>query len=449
MQLRSMGVLVLAAATGVASALAGSVPAVATDAPTPVVGILDNPAFGAVFAPDTDPAYAESVLDRLWSGPPQQRFDRHWNPFFTALNNGGGTQGDALELTWSIIPDGTPMPSQDPDDTACNSNLIATFDGIYGAGLWQAEIQEVWDDWTGLAGNKYTPAVTPDANGTPIDDGAAWPGSGGVAGVRGDIRIGGCTIDGNSGILAFNFYPSNGDMKIDATDSFFTPSGLTTRFHNVFSHEHGHGAGLAHVCPRNGTKLMEPTVNLGFRGLQHDDIRGVQRGYGDRFELINSPNDSSGAATQLTPSPTQTETQLSLDSTSDTDWFTFTADAGDSADIAVTPNGLTYNEGPDIGSDLCDGGTDPGTPINSLRAPGSLVRDPGLRRCPDDRRRHWSRRRRVDLQLRVPLDRHLLRSCRRHGYRRCAALRPQRDEERWGFHGLRRRPCLLSHPVRR
>ena len=133
----------------------------------------------------------------------------------------------------------------------------------------------------------------------------------------------------------------------------------------MFSHEHGHGAGLAHVCPRNGTKLMEPTVNLGFGGPQHDDIRGVQRGYGDRFELINNPNDSSGAATQLTPSPTQTETQLSLDSTGDTDWFMFTADAGDTANITVAPNGLTYNEGPDIGNDLCTRGTDPGSPLNS------------------------------------------------------------------------------------
>ena len=87
------------------------------------------------------------------------------------MNNGGFLQGDALELTWSIIPDGTLMPSQDDGDATCNSNLIATFDGIYGAGEWQAEIQDVWDDWTGLAGNKYTPAVTPDVNGTPIDDG--------------------------------------------------------------------------------------------------------------------------------------------------------------------------------------------------------------------------------------------------------------------------------------
>ena len=100
----------------------------------------------------------------------------------------------------------------------------------------------------------------------------------------------------------------------------------------------------------NGTKLMEPFVNLGFTGLQHDDIRGVQRGYGDRFELIDDPNDSAGAATPLSPSPTQSETLLSLDGTDDTDWFSFTAGAGDRADITVAPNGFTYNEGPCGGS---------------------------------------------------------------------------------------------------
>ena len=284
----------------VATALVGSGTGVAQETSGSAAGAAGSPIVGAVFAPDTDPAYASRVLDALRSGPAAQRFGTHWNPASTALNNGGAAQGDALELTWSIIPDGTPMPSQFGGDTPCNSNLIATFNSIYGTGVWQSEIEQVWDDWTGLAGNKYTPAVTPDANGTPVDDGAPWPGSPGVAGVRGDVRIGGCTIDGNFGILAYNYFPNTGDMKIDATDSFFAGNTVARGFHNVFSHEHGHGAGLNHVCPVNGTKLMEPFVNLGFRGLQHDDIRGVQRGYGDRFELIGNPNDSRTSATPLT-----------------------------------------------------------------------------------------------------------------------------------------------------
>ena len=247
------------------------------------------------------------------------------------------------------------------DDTTCTSNLIAQFDANYGAGNWQAEIQAVWDNWTSLTGNVYTPAVPLDPDGTPIDDGAVWPDTRGVANVRGDIRIGGCDIDGDSNTLAYNFFPNTGDMKIDATDVFFQTTNLTTAFHNVFSHEHGHGVGLDHVCPINGTKLMEPVINLGFRGLQHDDIRGVQRGYGDRFEVINNPNDTAGAATPLTLEPAQSEQQLSLDSTGDVDWFTFDANVRDTLTVSVIPNGLVYPEGPDPG--LCSGG--PGS-VSSL-----------------------------------------------------------------------------------
>ncbi|GMQ85003.1 MAG: hypothetical protein BMS9Abin07_0568 [Acidimicrobiia bacterium] len=310
-----------------------------------------------VFAPDTDPDYAQGVMGALLGIQSEAQFTLHWAPDSTALNNGGGLQGDALELTWSVIPDGTIMPAQFGGDTTCASNLIATFNAVYGAGVWQAEMQNVWNDWTGKTGNVYTPAVALNGNGTPIDDGAAWPASSGVAGVRGDLRIGGCTIDGNFNILAYNFLPSFGDMKIESMDAFFSGNPITPHFHNVFSHEHGHGAGLLHVCPDDNTKLMEPVINLAFTGLQHDDIRGIQRGYGDRFEVINNPNDTQGAATVLAPVGGQTENTLSLDSIGDTDWFQFPANAGDTLDVTVTPDGLTYLEGNDPAGDLCTSAT--------------------------------------------------------------------------------------------
>ena len=310
-----------------------------------------------VFAPGTDPDYAQGVMAARLGIQSEAQFTFHWAPGSTALNNGGGLQGDALELTWSVIPDGTIMPAQFGGDTTCASNLIATFNAVYGAGVWQAEMQNVWNDWTGKTGNVYTPAVALDGDGTPIDDGAPWPGSSGVAGVRGDLRIGGCTIDGNFNILAYNFLPSIGDMKIESTDAFFSGNPITPHFHNVFSHEHGHGAGLLHVCPVDNTKLMEPVINLAFTGLQHDEIRGVQRGYGDRFEVINNPNDTQGAATVLAPLGGQTENTLSLDSIGDTDWFQFAATAGDTLDVTVTPNGLTYLEGNDPVGDLCTSST--------------------------------------------------------------------------------------------
>ena len=357
----------VAAALTVVAGMAGAIatpfdlPVRAASAPS--TSIAQNQRIGVVFAPGTDLGDIGSPAAALPAGPQRAQIAARWFPQVTALNNGGFLQGDALELTWSIIPDGTTMPAQGDDDTTCTSNLVAQFDANYGAGNWQAEIQAVWDNWTSLTGNVYTPAVPLDPDGTPIDDGAAWPDTRGVANVRGDIRIGGCDIDGDSNTLAYNFFPNIGDMKIDATDVFFQVTNLTTAFHNVFSHEHGHGVGLGHVCPINGTKLMEPVINLGFRGLQHDDIRGVQRGYGDRFELINNPNDTAGAATPLTLEPAQSEQQLSLDSTGDVDWFTFDANVRDTLTVSVIPNGLVYPEGPDPDPGLCSGG--PGS-VSSL-----------------------------------------------------------------------------------
>ncbi len=356
-----MAAVALIVVAGMAGAIATPVDLAVRAASEPSKSIAQHPRLGAVYAPGTDPSDIGSPAAALPSGPQRARVAARWFPQVTALNNGGFLQGDALELTWSIIPDGTTMPAQGDDDTTCTSNLIAQFDANYGAGNWQAEIQAVWDNWTSLTGNVYTPAVPLDPDGTPIDDGAVWPDTRGLANVRGDIRIGGCDIDGDSNTLAYNFFPNTGDMKIDATDVFFQTTNLTTAFHNVFSHEHGHGVGLDHVCPINGTKLMEPVINLGFRGLQHDDIRGVQRGYGDRFELIDNPNDTAGAATPLTLEPAQSEQQLSLDSTGDVDWFTFDANVRDTLTVSVIPNGLVYPEGPDPG--LCSGG--PGS-VSSL-----------------------------------------------------------------------------------
>jgi|GEM_PF-1006817 len=316
-----------------------------------------------IFAPDTSNQYLEDVYDSVSGGiGPSYFLGDHWDPtdFFnpTATADGGAAQGDSLTLTWSIIPDGTNMPASDSQDTTCNSSLISDFNTKYGAGNWQNEIRNVFADWSSKTGNVYVEQGT--------DDGAAWPTSPGVLGVRGDIRIGGCTIDGDSNILAYNFFPNNGDMKIDSKDAFYDGFNLTTTFHNVISHEHGHGVAVAHVCPINQTKLMEPFVTSAFKGLQHDDIRAIQRHHGDRNELIGADNDVSGRATNLgTPTndvPTNVQ-GISIDDNGDTDWFKFNvAGAGAKVDVSVTPIGSTYLNGQQNG----DGSCSAGTPFNSL-----------------------------------------------------------------------------------
>lgn len=295
-----------------------------------------------IFAPGTSGDYMEEVYKNASGGiGPGYFLGDHWDPndFFspTATGDGGANQGDSLTLTWSIIPDGTNMPAQGTQDTTCVSSLIADFDAIYGAGNWQNEIRNVFTDWSSKTGNVYIEVA---------DDGAAWPTSPGVLGARGDIRIGGCTIDGDSGILAFNFFPNNGDMKVDSQDIFYQPGNLTTTFHNVISHEHGHGVAVAHVCPTNKTKLMEPIVTAAFIGLQHDDIRAIQRHHGDRNELIGANNDVSGRATDLGTPTNDVAVNvggISIDDNGDTDWFKFNVGgAGAKVDVSVTPIGSTY-----------------------------------------------------------------------------------------------------------
>lgn len=302
------------------------------------------PPLHALYAADTDPAYVAEIEARLHGNDNRHNFRNRWFVNLTATNNGGSNLGDALVLTWSIVPDGTLIPggSNGVGEPACNSNLIALMNARYGTGNWQAELQEVFNEWATASGNRYVYE--------PNDDGAAWPTTRGALGVRGDIRISGCAVDGNSGILAYNFFPSSGDMKIDSTDNFFDlPQGsLETGFHYVISHEHGHGAGLSHVCPINGTKLMEPFINMGFNTLQHDDIRGVQRGYGDDLELPASPNDSAAAASNagiVNIGQTLTYTPLSIDDDSDQDWIQFTVGADRKVDVTVAPVGFTYEDG--------------------------------------------------------------------------------------------------------
>ena len=58
------------------------------------------------------------------------------------------------------------------------------------------------------------------------------------------------------------------------------------------AHEAGHGLGLGHVTPVNGTKLMEPNISLAYDGPQADDILAVNRGYGDRLGKNGEKNTS-------------------------------------------------------------------------------------------------------------------------------------------------------------
>ncbi|MEE9391774.1 MAG: matrixin family metalloprotease [Planctomycetota bacterium] len=270
----------------------------------------------------------------------------------TATNGGGLGQGDPMTLTYSFAPDGTTVPSGVGEGSG-TSNLFAWLNGIYtSASVWQNIFHEEFDRWSDLTGVTYVHETN--------DDGASFFGASGILNVRGDVRISAKAIDGNSGTLAYNFFPNGGDMVLDSADSFYnTTSNNSRRLRNVISHEHGHGLGLFHVCPGNGTKLMEPFINTNFLGPQLDEIQGGQRHYGDRFEQ----NDTAAQATDLgSPADgTFTLVDLSTDDNSDDDWFKFTVFGSKSVSATVRPIGATYLTGSQVSP--CSGG---GSSFDSL-----------------------------------------------------------------------------------
>ncbi len=303
-----------------------------------------------VYAPGTDPAYIARMEQRIHPEGENYNFIARWNFAVTAYSVGNNLQGDSLILTWSLVPDGTLIPGSG-GEPECASDLFTVMDARYGAGNWQAEIAEVFEEWGEVTGNVYIYE--------PNDDGAAWPASRGLLGTRGDIRISGCPIDGDYNTLAYNFFPNTGDMKIDSTDAYYDSAAgaLHLGFHYVVAHEIGHGVGLGHVCPVDGSKLMEPSVNTNFTSARHDDIRGGQRVYGDTLELPTNPNDDAERATDagtLTQGESVSYLPLSLDDETDEDWIQFEVGAGSQLDIVVAPMGFTYQDG-DIDSTGCVG----------------------------------------------------------------------------------------------
>ncbi|MCW1924901.1 MBG domain-containing protein [Luteolibacter arcticus] len=307
-------------------------------------------------------------------------------------------QGLPVTLTWSIVPDGTPITASDSGDTSDPSNLRARMAAIYGGSAagdpatqpWFPVFQAVFDNLAAISGLRFI--YEPNDDGVTID-GSSSSSDWGSAGIRGDIRISGHAIDGNSNTLAYAYYPDNGDVVIDTNDNYIaTISNNSIRLRNIMEHEIGHSLGLAHVCPVNQTKLMEPFINLGFRGCQFDDIYSTQRRYGDPLEVHDGVrnNDTTANATPLAlTGGTQASWQwLSIDDNGDTDFYSFPATDTQQVTVRIIPSDPilpadpvtdTYLDGAQNSDGTCTAGTafDPTTQqdliLDLLAANGTTV----------------------------------------------------------------------------
>jgi len=353
----------------IADEIASEFPDLANDAPTWVEGV--DPLTTLCFAPGTPQEYIDQFRQLGNPEPTGERFFAAARWTATATNGGGIPAGVPITLTYSFVPDGTNIPSGSGFPSG-PSNFQAWMNGIYGnEATWQALFAQSFDRWHQVSGITYVFE--------PNDDGVSMNSSNsGVLGVRGDIRIGGRLLDGNGGVLAYNSFPNNGNMVFDTGDNFYnTTSNNSIRLRNVIMHEHGHGMGLAHNCPALGQKLMEPFINISFSGPQHDDIRAAQFLYGDPYE----PNGNAATATPLgelsigqtvspsdMPPPVIPNTSItSIERNGRQDWFRFSVAQPASANITVTPLGLTYQNNPQSCSgepgSCCSGQT-----TDSLRA---------------------------------------------------------------------------------
>ncbi|MFN0011041.1 MAG: matrixin family metalloprotease [Phycisphaerales bacterium] len=302
----------------------------------------------------------------------QQQFKNSTRWSGTAYTPGGSAPGKPLTISYSVVPDGTPIAGFN-GEAAAPSGLRAKLNAVYGSeAVWLPVIQSAFNRWAEVTGITYIY----EAN----DDGVDLATLDGEPGVRGDVRIGGHLIDGNSGVLAYNFFPDEGDMVIDSADNFYDNITLgSRRLKNVLQHEHGHGLGMNHVCPVEQTKLMEPTVSSAYEGIRHDDIRHGQFLYGDDFE----PNDSSVQATNLgalgtctpvvvgtVPAPDASfgiASIAAIERASEKDWFQVTVAGPRRISAVLSPVGWNYDDS----SQACGGQPSScctGSPFNSNTA---------------------------------------------------------------------------------
>ncbi|MEM8963765.1 MAG: matrixin family metalloprotease [Acidobacteriota bacterium] len=320
----------------------------------------------ACFAPGSDPALVAQAHARFHEGHLEHSLDSAMSRFTfadnqrwssTATDGGGLGQGDLTTITWSIVPDGTSIFGYNGEPTS-PSNLNAWLNGIYGSqAVWLPIFQGIFDRWGELTGVDYVYE--------PNDDGSPWTSTNiaaGQLGVRGDVRISAHFIDGNSNVLAYNFFPNFGDMVLDSGDNFYNnTSNNSLGLRNTLAHEHGHGLGLRHVCPVNQTKLMEPFISFAFDGPQFDDILATNRGYGDDLENNDTPGTASNLGSIGAGNSVAVDT-ISVDDNSDTDVFAFSVGGASTLDVTVTPIGSTYLSGPQNANGSCS----PGTNYNAL-----------------------------------------------------------------------------------
>ncbi len=246
-------------------------------------------------------------------------------------SGGTGTPGTPITITYSYIPDGNVSVFGGVN------RLHEILDAQFGSrNAWKAKFEEAFALWSDATGITFV----------EVSDDNAADGAVGQLGARGDVRIRAEEVDGESGVLAYAFFPDDGDITLDIDETWDDPASNYRFMISTIAHEFGHAMGLEHVGPIEGTKLMEPFSDPNLGEPKDDDIRGANHNYGDRME----PNNSRGAASNLGAfSAGQVNGPFSLHAAGDEDWYSINIAGGSLAAITARPLGDTYLIGTPFG----------------------------------------------------------------------------------------------------
>lgn len=288
----------------------------------------------------------------------------------TATDGVTQSAGLPVTLTWSIVPDGSTLLNAVGSQSR-PSDLIADFDALFGhsdggADLtqrpWFPYIEQSFSRWAEVSGVSLV--YEPNDDGVPHGSTA----NAGVLGVRGDIRLGGATLDGNGGTYGQAGFIPNADLTLDTSDvtRFGDAANDYGLLRNTLMHEAGHSLGLGHTESTNTHVLMSPFVSNSnsYDGPQLDDIRGIHSLYGDRHERgVAGGNGSFAAATALGTLLQGETLSLGLDipdtiglvtppgeqfasitSAADEDYFLVTVASPITVDVTLGPRGRIYTE---------------------------------------------------------------------------------------------------------
>src|SRR4051812_20317263 len=177
-----------------------------------------------------------------------------------------GEQWPSTALTYSFVPDGTPL------DNGTTSVLFATMNARFPRGRWRDEIARALSTWAYVSPLRFTQVA---------DDGSPR----GVAGSeQGDARFGDIRIGmGPTDAIAYTWYPTSnstigGDVTLSSTSAQWN-IGTLDDLYTVTLHEFGHALGLMHSTDL--TAVMSGSVaSRVVTGLASDDIEGIQAIYG-------------------------------------------------------------------------------------------------------------------------------------------------------------------------